>query len=182
MALQEASAAVRSACAMRTLVLLLAAVLASAGLVSGEIKTPQNEPIEITSTGETTYENGLATARDNVAIHIGNTDIYADYAQYNSTTHDLVLERTRANLSRYEPLHLRKRSVQHRNKKDPDNEWADRVRALFSDWRGCELNLGKRLFLYREVLSRRRIRRNPISIFTRKRCAFMKRIVSFSNT
>src|SRR5213083_3816867 len=76
---------------MRTLVLLLAAVFASAGLVSGEIKTPQNVPIEITSTGQTTYENGLATARDNVAIHIGNTDIYADYAQYNSTTHDVEL-------------------------------------------------------------------------------------------
>src|SRR6266446_2907840 len=91
LALQEASAAVRSACAMRTLVLLLAALFASAGLVSGEIKTPQNVPIEITSTGETTYENGLATARDNVAIHIGNTDIYADYAQYNYTTHDVEL-------------------------------------------------------------------------------------------
>jgi LPS-assembly protein len=89
--LQEASAAVRSAYAMRTLVLLLAALFASAGLISGEIKTPQNVPIEITSTGETTYENGLATARDNVAIHIGNTDIYADYAQYNSTTHDMDL-------------------------------------------------------------------------------------------
>src|SRR5216117_3243026 len=76
---------------MRTLVLSLAAVFAGAGLVSGEIKTPQNVPIEITSTGETTYENGLATARDNVAIHIGNTDIYADYAQYNSATHEVEL-------------------------------------------------------------------------------------------
>ena len=130
---------------MRTLVLLLAAILASAGLVSGEIKTPQNVPIEITSTGETTYENGLATARDNVAIHIGDTDIYADYAQYNSTTHDLVLKGHVRIYRDTEPLHLRKRSVQHRNKKDPDNEWANRVRALFSDWRGCELNLGKRL-------------------------------------
>jgi lipopolysaccharide assembly outer membrane protein LptD (OstA) len=92
LALQEGCAAVRSACAMRTLVLLLAALFASADLVSGEIKTPQNVPMEITSTGETTYENGLATARDNVAIHIGNTDIYADYAQYNSTTHDLALK------------------------------------------------------------------------------------------
>jgi LPS-assembly protein len=89
--LQEASAAVRSACAMRTLVLLLAAVFVGVGLIRGEIKTPQNVPIEITSTGQTTYENGLATARDNVAIHIGNTDIYADYAQYNSSTHDLNL-------------------------------------------------------------------------------------------
>jgi LPS-assembly protein len=76
---------------MRTLVLLLAAVFAGAGLIRGELKTPQNVPIEITSTGETTYENGLATARDNVAIHIGNTDIYADYAQYNSSTHDVEL-------------------------------------------------------------------------------------------
>jgi LPS-assembly protein len=76
---------------MRTPVLLLAALFASAGLIPGEIKTPDNAPIEITSTGETTYENGLATARDNVAIRIGNTDIYADYAQYNSTTHDVEL-------------------------------------------------------------------------------------------
>ena len=76
---------------MRMLVLLLAALFVSAGLTRGEIKTPENAPIEITSTGETTYENGLATARDNVVIHIGNTDIYADYAQYNSTTHDVEL-------------------------------------------------------------------------------------------
>jgi LPS-assembly protein len=91
LALQGASGAVRSACAMRTLVLLIATLVASADLILGEIKTPENAPIEITSTGETTYENGLATARDNVAIHIGNTDIYADYAQYNSTTHDVEL-------------------------------------------------------------------------------------------
>ena len=71
--------------------LLLAALFVSAGLIRGEIKTPENAPIEITSTGETTYENGLATAHDNVAIHIGNTDIYADYAQYNSTTHEVEL-------------------------------------------------------------------------------------------
>ena len=76
---------------MRTLVLLIATFLASASLIRGEIKTPENAPIEITSTGETTYENGLATARDNVAIHIGNTDIYADYAQYNPSTHDVEL-------------------------------------------------------------------------------------------
>jgi hypothetical protein len=76
---------------MRSLVLLLAGLLASAGLIYGEIKTPDNGPIEITSTGQTTYENGMATARDNVVIHIGNTDIYADYAQYNSSTHDVEL-------------------------------------------------------------------------------------------
>src|SRR5437660_164626 len=91
LALQGASSAVRSACAMRTQVLLIATLLASVGLIQGKIKTQENAPIEITSTGETTYENGLATARDNVAIHIGNTDIYADYAQYNSSTHDVDL-------------------------------------------------------------------------------------------
>jgi len=76
---------------MRTPVLLLASLLASAGLSPGEFKTPENAPIEITSTGATTYESGLATARDNVAIHVGDTDIYADYAQYNTNTHDVVL-------------------------------------------------------------------------------------------
>ena len=76
---------------MRSLVFLLAGLLATAGCIHGEIKTPENGPIEITSTGQTTYENGLATARDNVVIHIGNTDIYADYAQYNPSTHDVEL-------------------------------------------------------------------------------------------
>ena len=90
-AFQEAFAEVLSASAMRKPVLLFIALLASAGFMRGEIKTPENVPIEITSTGETTYENGLATARDNVAIHAGDTDIYADYAQYNSSTHDVEL-------------------------------------------------------------------------------------------
>ncbi len=54
--------------------------------------TPDRQPVEITSTGETTYENGVATARDNVAIHIGDTDIYGDFAQYNSRTHEIFVE------------------------------------------------------------------------------------------
>ena len=54
--------------------------------------TPERQPVEITSTGETTYENGIATARDNVAIHIGDTDIYGDFAQYNSRTHEVFVE------------------------------------------------------------------------------------------
>jgi hypothetical protein len=74
--------------AMRSLVLLLAGLVANTGFIYGEIKTPENAPIEITSTGQTTYENGLATARDNVAIHIGNTDIYADY-------HNIIPPRTK---------------------------------------------------------------------------------------
>jgi len=76
LALQEGLAAVRSASAMRKPILLLSALLASTGFLRGEVKTPENAPIEITSTGQTTYENGLATARDNVAIHVGDTDIF----------------------------------------------------------------------------------------------------------
>jgi lipopolysaccharide export system protein LptA len=64
----------------------------AAKLASGAIETPKNQPVEITSTGQTNYENGLATARDNVAIHIGDTDIYADYAQYNSQKHEVLVE------------------------------------------------------------------------------------------
>ena len=77
---------------MRTPVSLLLATFLSAGLAGGAIETPKNQPVEITSTGETNYENGLATARDNVAIHIGDTDIYADAAQYNSQTHEISMQ------------------------------------------------------------------------------------------
>src|SRR5213078_2095400 len=78
--------------AMRTPVRLFFALILTVGVAEGQIKTPENSPIEITSTGETNYENGLATARDNVAIHVGDTDIYADYAQYNSHTHEVELK------------------------------------------------------------------------------------------
>src|SRR6266516_6212751 len=114
--LQGAFGAVRSACAMRTLVLLIAALFASASLIRGEIKTPENAPIEITSTGQTTYVNGLATARDNVAIHIGNTDIYADYAQYNSTTHDVEL-RGHVRIYRDTSLYISESGVYNTEKK-----------------------------------------------------------------
>ncbi len=89
--LQATTATVPSASAMGKPALLLATLLLTAGLVGGAIDAPKNQPVEITSTGETTYENGLATARDNVAIHIGDTDLYADYSQYNPRTHDIAL-------------------------------------------------------------------------------------------
>lgn len=67
-------------------------LLFAINFASAAIDTPKDQPVEITSTGETNYENGLATARDNVAIHIGDTDIYADYAQYNSQKHEILVE------------------------------------------------------------------------------------------
>jgi LPS-assembly protein len=90
--LHRGVAAVRSPSAMRKPVSLLAALLLTVVFASGAIETPKNQPIEITSTGQTTYENGLATARDNVAIHIGDTDIYSDFAQYNSQKHEVFVE------------------------------------------------------------------------------------------
>ena len=93
LALQESLASLPSASAMRMPVrLFLALFFLAGGLAKGAIQTPENSPIEITSTGETSYEDGLATARDNVAIHVGDTDIYADYAQYNSHTHEVLAE------------------------------------------------------------------------------------------
>ena len=70
----------------------LAAFCFAIDFAAAAIDTPKNQPVEITSSGQTTYENGLATARDNVAIHIGDTDIYADFAQYNSQKHEVLVE------------------------------------------------------------------------------------------
>lgn len=78
---------------MRTLAILIF------GLFSGAVlaQTAQNpslggQPVEITSTGGTNYQNGIATARENVAIHVGDTDIYADRAEYNTSTKEIRLE------------------------------------------------------------------------------------------
>ena len=65
--------------------------LASGFLNAANTTTSDHQPVEITSSGETTYDNGIATARDNVAIHIGDTDIYGDFAQYNSRTHEVLV-------------------------------------------------------------------------------------------
>ncbi|HJX97730.1 MAG TPA: hypothetical protein VJ281_02550 [Chthoniobacterales bacterium] len=78
---------------MRTLVTGILFTLLGTGIaVAANNTASQHDPVEITSTGETTYESGIATARDNVAIHIGDTDIYADFAQYNSRTHEVSVE------------------------------------------------------------------------------------------
>src|SRR5215813_13016762 len=91
--LQLALTTVPSASAMRMQVWGIFFMLLAAGIAgAADNSTSQHEPVEITSTGETTYENGVATARDNVAIHIGATDIYADYARYNSRTHEVSVE------------------------------------------------------------------------------------------
>jgi lipopolysaccharide export system protein LptA len=77
---------------MRKPVITIVSLLSAIGYAVAAPQTGGHLPVEIMSTGETKYEEGLATARDNVAIHIGDTDIYADFAQYNSRTHDISLE------------------------------------------------------------------------------------------
>ena len=78
---------------MRTLAILIFALLSGAAFAqTAQDSSLKGQPVEITSTGGTTYENGIATARENVAIHIGDTDIYADTAEYNSSTHEIHLE------------------------------------------------------------------------------------------
>src|SRR3954468_13308320 len=50
------------------------------------------KPMEITSSGETKYEDGLATAHGDVVIHTGDADIYADSARYDPKTHEVLAE------------------------------------------------------------------------------------------
>ena len=76
---------------MRKLVSLLLCLLAVGRVTAQDLEGPGSLPIEINSTGGTTYENGLATARDNVAIHFGDTDIYSDFAQYDSIKRTVLL-------------------------------------------------------------------------------------------
>ncbi len=78
---------------MRGLVFLFFALASATAF--GQAAAPSTlskQPIEITATGGTNYVNGLATAQENVAIHIDETDIYADRATYNPQTHVVHVE------------------------------------------------------------------------------------------
>ncbi|MEO6054571.1 MAG: LptA/OstA family protein [Chthoniobacterales bacterium] len=48
--------------------------------------------VEITSTGETRFEEGVAVAEDNVQIHSKDVSLYTDYAEYNPDTRDVLLK------------------------------------------------------------------------------------------
>ncbi len=88
---------------MRKLLSLIVGILSAIDLAQADLQTPANLPVEINATGGTNYENGIATARDNVAIHVGDTDIYADRARYNSATHEVEVE---GNVRIYRGAHL----------------------------------------------------------------------------
>ncbi|MEY2551147.1 MAG: hypothetical protein QOG12_1291, partial [Verrucomicrobiota bacterium] len=76
---------------MRRLLLPILGLLCACSWAFGQVGT-EKRPLEITATGDTNYQDGLATAHGNVAIHAGDADIYADQATYNPKTHDIVAE------------------------------------------------------------------------------------------
>jgi LPS-assembly protein len=76
---------------MRKLLLPVFGLLCAVTLVQAELAS-EKQPIEITATGDTNYKDGLATAHGNVAIHSGDSDIYADSAQYNPKTREVFAE------------------------------------------------------------------------------------------
>lgn len=76
---------------MRKLACLFSALLLASLARGQEAAALKGLPLEIIS-GDTRYENGIAYARDNVAIHIGDTDIYADSAQYDSQKQEILLD------------------------------------------------------------------------------------------
>jgi lipopolysaccharide export system protein LptA len=103
--LQRLCATVTFGAAMRKLAFSLFLLIAAGRVVAQDFTGPGALPIEINATGETTYENGIATAHDNVAIHFGDTDIYSDFAQYD-TKKRVVLLRGHVRIYRGVTLYL----------------------------------------------------------------------------
>ena len=50
-----------------------------------------DKPVEITADGDTRFENGMAIADKNVQIRFSGISIYADHAEYNPDTRDVLL-------------------------------------------------------------------------------------------
>src|SRR5689334_2447604 len=82
---------VPSEAAMREVLLVVFGFFFAATLARAEI-VPEKQPIEITASGNTNYQDGLATAHGNVVIHTGDSDIYADSVQYNPKTREVFAE------------------------------------------------------------------------------------------
>ncbi len=76
---------------MRKLLLPFFGLLCAVTLARAELGS-QKQPIEITASGDTNYQDGVATAHGNVAIHAGDTDVYADSARYNPKTREILAE------------------------------------------------------------------------------------------
>ncbi len=76
---------------MRIRPLIFALALAGAHSASAQFGRFGDVPIEITADGETRFVGGVAVAENNVVIHYDTASIYADYAQYNPDTRDVLV-------------------------------------------------------------------------------------------
>jgi LPS-assembly protein len=92
-------------------------LFAAARMSAVDLETPENQPIEIISSGETRYENGIAIANGDVAIHLGDTDIYADSARYDSQKH-LVYAEGHVRIYREDKMYIAERGTYNLDTKE----------------------------------------------------------------
>jgi lipopolysaccharide export system protein LptA len=76
---------------MRRFLLLLSLLLPLAVPLRAQFGNFGDKPVDITADGDTRFENGMAVADNNVQIHYGGISIYADHAEYNPDTRDVLL-------------------------------------------------------------------------------------------
>ena len=76
---------------MRRFLLFMTLMLSLGGVSRAQFGSFGDKPVEITADGDTRFENGMAVADNNVQIHYGGISIYADHAEYNPDTRDVLL-------------------------------------------------------------------------------------------
>ena len=76
---------------MRRFLLFMTLMLSLGGVTRAQFGSFSDKPVEITSDGDTRFENGTAVADNNVQIRYGGVAIYTDHAEYNPDTRDILL-------------------------------------------------------------------------------------------
>ena len=76
---------------MRRFLLIPLLLCCLPGALRAQFGSFGDKPVEITADGDTRFENGVAVADNNVQIHYNGTAIYADHAEYNPDTRDVLL-------------------------------------------------------------------------------------------
>ena len=76
---------------MRRFFLIFILMLSPGGVTHAQFGNFGDKPVEITADGDQRFENGTAVADNNVQIRYGGIAIYADHAEYNPDTRDILL-------------------------------------------------------------------------------------------
>jgi lipopolysaccharide assembly outer membrane protein LptD (OstA) len=76
---------------MRRFLLFMTLMFSLGGVSRAQFGSFGDKPVEITSDGDTRFENGTAVADNNVQIRYGGVAIYTDHAEYNPDTRDILL-------------------------------------------------------------------------------------------